>query len=44
MLFRKELIFARNLLNELKYIPKKIQLLKEDIEATRKSLIKNPTY
>ncbi|WEM59670.1 DUF1492 domain-containing protein [Streptococcus parauberis] len=35
---------ARELLNELKYIPKKIQLLKEDIEATRKSLIKSPTY
>jgi len=35
---------ARNLLNELKYIPKKIQLLKEDIEATRKNLIKSPTY
>lgn len=35
---------ARALLNELKYIPKKIQLLKEDIEATRKSLIKSPTY
>lgn len=32
------------LLNELKYIPKKIQLLKEDIDATRKSLIKSPTY
>ena len=28
----------------MKYIPKKIQLLKEDIEATRKSLIKSPTY
>ncbi|MCK1192129.1 DUF1492 domain-containing protein [Streptococcus uberis] len=35
---------AKELLNELKYIPKKIQLLKEDIEATRKSLIKSPTY
>ncbi len=35
---------ARELLNELKYIPKKIQLLKEDIETTRKSLIKSPTY
>ncbi|MDT2731190.1 DUF1492 domain-containing protein [Streptococcus parauberis] len=35
---------ARELLDELKYIPKKIQLLKEDIEATRKSLIKSPTY
>ena len=35
---------ARELLNELKYIPKKIQLLKEDIEATRKSLIRSPTY
>lgn len=35
---------AMELLNELKYIPKKIQLLKEDIEATRKSLIKSPTY
>ncbi|XCY66498.1 hypothetical protein ABG807_02610 [Streptococcus iniae] len=35
---------AKVLLNELKYIPKKIQLLKEDIEATRKSLIKSPTY
>lgn len=35
---------AIELLNELKYIPKKIQLLKEDIEATRKSLIKSPTY
>lgn len=35
---------ARELLNELKYIPKKIQFLKEDIEATRKSLIKSPTY
>ena len=35
---------AKELLNELKYIPKKIQLLKEDIEATRKSLIKGPTY
>lgn len=35
---------AKDLLNELKYIPKKIQLLKEDIEVTRKSLIKSPTY
>ncbi|WHL20729.1 DUF1492 domain-containing protein [Streptococcus iniae] len=35
---------AKELLNELKYIPKKIQLLKEDIETTRKSLIKSPTY
>lgn len=35
---------AKELLNELKYIPKKIQLLKEDIEVTRKSLIKSPTY
>lgn len=35
---------AKELLDELKYIPKKIQLLKEDIEATRKSLIKSPTY
>lgn len=35
---------AKELLNELKYIPKKIQLLKEDIKATRKSLIKSPTY
>ncbi len=35
---------VKELLNELKYIPKKIQLLKEDIEATRKSLIKSPTY
>lgn len=35
---------AKELLNELKYIPKKIQLLKEDTEATRKSLIKSPTY
>lgn len=35
---------AKELLNELKHIPKKIQLLKEDIEATRKSLIKSPTY
>lgn len=35
---------AKELLNELKYIPKKIQLLKEDIEATRKSLIKSPIY
>lgn len=35
---------ARGLLDELKYIPKEIRLLKEDMEATRKSLIKSPTY
>ena len=28
----------------MKFIPKEIQLLKEDIEATKKSLIKSPTY